>query len=72
LLTSRLSVELVEKAAMMGAGIVAAISAPTALAVRRAEICGITLLAVVRPDGGEVFTHPGRIAELDEHADIQE
>ncbi len=64
--------ELVEKAAMMGAGIVAAISAPTALAVRRAEICGITLLAVVRPDGGEVFTHPGRIAELDEHADIQE
>ena len=69
LLTSRLSVELVEKAAMMGAGIVVAISAPTALALRRAEACGITLLAVVRTDGGEVFTHPGRIAEL---AEIQE
>jgi FdhD protein len=72
LLTSRLSVELVEKAAMMGAGVIAAISAPTALALGRADACGITLLAVVRPDGGEVFTHPGRIAELDEHAGDQE
>jgi len=58
LLTSRVSVELVQKAAAMGAPVIAAISAPTALAIRTAEATGITLIAVVRPDGFEVFTHP--------------
>ncbi|TAL04417.1 MAG: formate dehydrogenase accessory sulfurtransferase FdhD, partial [Rhodospirillaceae bacterium] len=42
-LTSRVSVELIQKAAMMGASIVAAVSAPTALALRTAEAAGITL-----------------------------
>ena len=61
LLTSRISVELVQKAAMLGAGIVVAISAPTALALRTADAAGITLIGVARADGFEVFTHPTRI-----------
>jgi FdhD protein len=62
LLTSRVSVEMVQKAAAMGAPLIAAISAPTALAVRMAERSGITLVAIARADGFEVFTHPERIA----------
>ena len=61
LLTSRVSVEMVQKAAAMGAPLVVAISAPTALAVRTAEVAGITLAAIVRADGFEVFTHSERI-----------
>jgi FdhD protein len=62
LLTSRVSVEMVQKAAAMGAPLMAAVSAPTALAVRMAEAAGITLVAIARADGFEVFTHAGRIA----------
>jgi len=66
LLTSRVSVEMVQKAAAMGAPLISAVSAPTALAVRMAERSGITLVAIARADGFEVFTHPERIA-----ADVQ-
>lgn len=59
--TSRVSVEMVQKAAMIGASVIAAISAPTTLAVRTAHAAGITLAAVVRKDGFEVFTHTQRI-----------
>jgi FdhD protein len=59
--TSRLSVELVQKAAMIGAPILVAVSAPTALALRTAETAGITVVAVARSDGFEVFTHEHRI-----------
>jgi len=62
LLTSRVSVEMVQKAAAMGAPLISAVSAPTALAVRMAERSGITLVAIARADGFEVFTHPERIA----------
>jgi FdhD protein len=62
LLTSRLSVEMVQKAAALGMPVLVAVSAPTALAVRTAESAGITLVAVARSDGFEVFTHPHRIA----------
>ena len=62
LLTSRISVEMVQKTAMFGAPILCAVSAPTALAVRVAEAAGVTLVAVCRADGFEVFTHPERIA----------
>jgi FdhD protein len=61
LLTSRVSVEMVQKAAVLGAPILCAVSAPTALAVRQAEAAGLTLVGVARPDGLEVFTHPHRI-----------
>jgi FdhD protein len=63
LMTSRISVELVQKAARMGAPILAAVSAPTALAVRTAQDCGMTLVAVMRGRDFEIFTHPQRILE---------
>jgi FdhD protein len=62
LLTSRVSVEMVQKTAAMGAAVMVAVSAPTALAVRMAETAGITLVAVARSDGFEIFTRPERIA----------
>jgi FdhD protein len=67
-LTSRVSVEMVQKSAAIGAPIIAAVSAPTALAVRMAEACGMTLVAIARKDGFEVFTHPHRIkGKLESH-----
>ncbi|WP_072392193.1 formate dehydrogenase accessory sulfurtransferase FdhD [Hyphomicrobium sp. CS1GBMeth3] len=60
-LTSRVSVEMVQKAAQLGAEIIVAVSAPTALALRVAEEAGITLVAIARPDAFEIFTHPERI-----------
>ena len=61
LLSSRISVEMVQKAAMLGAPVIVAVSAPTALAVRLADEAGITLVGIARADGFEVFTHPERI-----------
>jgi FdhD protein len=59
--TSRVSVEMIQKAAAISAAVVVAVSAPTALAVRLAKAAGITLVAVARQDGFEVFTHAQRI-----------
>ncbi len=61
LMTSRVSVELVQKAAVLGASVLVAVSAPTALALRVAEAAGITVVGVARQDGFEVFTHPWRV-----------
>lgn len=58
LLTSRVSVEMVQKSAAIGAPVMVSVSAPTALAVRMADAAGITLVAIARADGFEVFTHP--------------
>src|ERR1700730_6560745 len=58
LLTSRVSVEMVQKSAAIGAPVMVSVSAPTALAVRMADAAGITLAAIARADGFEVFTHP--------------
>jgi len=66
LLTSRVSVEMVQKTAAIGAPLMVAVSAPTALAVRMADAAGITLAAIARADGFEIFTHPERIvADVD-------
>ncbi len=62
LLTSRVSVEMVQKTATIGAPLMVAVSAPTALAVRMADAAGITLAAIARGDGFEVFTHRERFA----------
>ena len=59
--TSRLSVEMVQKAAILGSSVLVAISAPTALAIRTADEAGMTLVALVRGDDFEIFTHPHRI-----------
>jgi FdhD protein len=61
LLTSRVSVEMVQKTAAIGAPLMVAVSAPTALAVRTADAAGITLAAIARSDGFEIFMHPERI-----------
>lgn len=63
-LTSRLSLEMVQKAAMAGTSILCAVSAPTAHAVRVADAAGLTLVS--RGRGGiAVFTHLHRIKESD-------
>jgi FdhD protein len=61
LLSSRISVEMVQKAAIIGAPVIVAISAPTSLAIDVAAAAAITLIGVARTDGFEVFTHPDRI-----------
>ena len=63
LLTSRVSVEMVQKSAAIGASVMVSVSAPTALAVRMADAAGITLAAIARADGFEVFTHSQRISD---------
>jgi FdhD protein len=59
--TSRVSVEMVQKTAAIGAAFIVAVSAPTALAIRTAEEAGMTLIALVRGDDFDIFTHPHRI-----------
>lgn len=63
LLTSRVSIELIQKAARVGAPVVVAVSAPTAAAIRLAEGCGVTIIAVARGADFEIFTHPERIID---------
>ncbi|KGB82027.1 formate dehydrogenase [Rhodovulum sp. NI22] len=62
ILTSRVSVEMVQKAVLAGAPVLVAVSAPTAHAIRLAEAAGLTLAALARGEMFEVFTHPHRIA----------
>ncbi|EAQ04973.1 formate dehydrogenase accessory protein [Pseudooceanicola batsensis HTCC2597] len=60
-LTSRVSIELVQKTALAGCGLLIAVSAPTARALRTADEAGITLAALARDGRAEVFTRPDRI-----------
>ncbi|WP_246671369.1 formate dehydrogenase accessory sulfurtransferase FdhD [Mesorhizobium sp. 8] len=59
--TSRVSVEMVQKTAAIGSPAIVAVSAPTALAIRTADEAGMTLVALVRGDDFDVFTHPERV-----------
>jgi FdhD protein len=59
--TSRLSVDLVQKAVMAGCPVLAGMSAPTAQAVAAADAAGLTLIGHLRADGYQIFTHPHRI-----------
>jgi FdhD protein len=61
LITSRASYEMVQKAAAVGIGIVAAVSAPTAYAVRLAEELNVTLIGFLRPRGQVLYAHPARL-----------
>lgn len=60
--TSRASFEMVQKATVLGAPLLAAISGPTGLAVRLAEQSGLTLVGFCRPDRFTAYTHPDRLA----------
>ncbi|AIF48624.1 formate dehydrogenase accessory sulfurtransferase FdhD [Dyella japonica] len=59
--TSRASYEMVTKAASAGISLLAAISAPTALAVELARSAGLTLVGFARPGSHNVYTHPDRL-----------
>ncbi|QYK42139.1 MAG: formate dehydrogenase accessory sulfurtransferase FdhD [Paracoccaceae bacterium] len=67
-MTSRLSVELIQKCAMAGCPAILAVSAPTAQAVRLADAAGITLAAFVRGGGFDLYSHPHRVT--DEVSDV--
>jgi FdhD protein len=59
--TSRLSIEMIQKAGILGSPIIIAISAPTAYAVRAADEAGMTLIAVARGEDFEIYTHTHRV-----------
>ena len=59
--TSRLSVEMVQKTAALKCPVLIAVSAPTALAIQTAEEAGITLVGIARGDEFEIFTRSERI-----------
>ena len=61
LTTSRASYEMVQKTASAGINMLAAISAPTGLAIRVAEQCHLTLVGFARENGYVVYSHPERI-----------
>lgn len=59
--TSRASVEMVQKAATAGVPLLAAVSRPTALAVRVADVTGVTLVGLLRGSSANVYTHSRRV-----------
>ena len=60
--TSRASFEMVQKTAMAGVPLLAAVSAPTSFAVATAERARLTLVGFARKDDLAVYSHPGRLA----------
>ena len=68
MLSGRVSLELVAKAVRAGLEIMVAVSAPSSLAIEAAERCNITLCGFVRGQRATVYTHPRRIAGLEEQA----
>jgi FdhD protein len=61
IVTSRASYEMVQKTAWVGITLLAAVSAPTGLAIRLAEDAGLTLIGFARDDQHVVYTHPQRL-----------
>ncbi len=60
-LTSRVSLDMVQKTVLAGATVLVAASAPTHHALKLAEASNLTMAALVRDDTFELFTHPSRI-----------
>jgi FdhD protein len=61
MLSGRVSFEIVQKAAVVGIPIIAAVSAPSDLAIETAQRLGATLVGFLRGDGFNVYTHDARI-----------
>lgn len=59
--SGRVSFEIVLKAATAGVPIIAAVSAPSSMAIDLAERCNITLAGFVRGEAFNIYTHPGRV-----------
>ena len=59
--SGRSSFEIVQKAFLGGLALVAAVSAPSSMAIELAEQCGMTLIGFVRGARFNVYTHPERI-----------
>jgi FdhD protein len=68
LVTSRASYEMVQKAASVGITLLAAISAPTGLAIKLADECGLTLVGFARNDNHVIYTHPHRLQHHQEES----
>ena len=64
IVTSRASYEMVQKAAFVGVTLLAAISAPTGLAIRLANESGLTLVGFARDTQHVVYTHPQRLLHI--------
>ena len=64
-ISSRISYEMVAKSVRAGFEMIAAISAPSSLAIETADRFGITLCGFVRGEGAKVYTHPHRILTRD-------
>ncbi|MEX0808191.1 MAG: formate dehydrogenase accessory sulfurtransferase FdhD [Dongiaceae bacterium] len=62
IVTSRCSMEMVQKAATVGFPLLVAISAPTSLAIELAEGCGLTLVAFARGGGFNIYAHGERLS----------
>ena len=65
LITSRASYEMVEKATRLGVSLLVAISAPTSLAIERANALGMTLVGIARADGAVAFSGPASLLKGD-------
>ncbi len=65
-LSGRVSFELVAKSARAGLELIAAVSAPSSLAIDAAQRSNITLCGFVRDDRATAYTHPERIQGLPE------
>lgn len=61
IITSRASFEMVQKTAIVGVSFVAAVSAPTALAIEVADKTGVTLVGFARADRHVIYSHPKRL-----------
>jgi FdhD protein len=68
LVTSRASYEMVQKAATVGITLLAAISAPTALAIHLADETGLTLIGFARGDSHVVYAQPQRVVDTESRA----
>jgi FdhD protein len=65
LVTSRASYEMVQKSVSAGVGLLAAVSAPTALAIERAEDWNLTLVGFVRPGSSVAYSRDWRLSQED-------
>jgi FdhD protein len=65
-LTGRVSLEMVTKAAKAGIELIAAVSAPTSFAIEAAQKMNITVCGFIRPGRTNIYSHPERVMELTE------